>query len=110
MPMREVHQRYTKSELAVMAWRSQELNANMRNKVPSEATPRKNNVTSIDRRIKQSYGEDDPDVAGLEERLGPVAERLGEDLDLRKLTGSEAVRFLTAQGMHIPMMGPRSKG
>jgi hypothetical protein len=104
MPYRDVLKRYTKSEMAIMAWRSQEQSASL--KKPKTQVPL---VNRPELKVQQTYGAD-PDVTALEERLGPVANRLGEDLDLRKLTGQEAIRFLGAQGMRIPFMGPRAKG
>ena len=42
----------------------------------------------------------------LEERLGPLAVKLGEiedehGLDMRRLSGDEAMAFMAAQGIHI---------
>jgi hypothetical protein len=51
---------------------------------------------------------DDQTERILEEKLGPVAYKLTDengDVDLRKLTGPEAVRFMAAMGISVPAMG-----
>lgn len=37
----------------------------------------------------------------LERRMGPVALKLDEELNMNKLTGAEAVQFMSALGIHM---------
>ena len=44
------------------------------------------------------------EISALEERLGPVVHKMVNDegeVDLRKLTGDEALRYMSALGIHI---------
>lgn len=99
MPMREIYAKYSKSELHMMAWRSGEVASNMQSNHPSlsqnAATP------SLDGATLPSNAVSDALVAEVERRLGPVALKLDEDCDLRKLTGEEVLRFMGAQGISL---------
>lgn len=91
LPLRQVERTYRKSELALMGWRNSEIAANMaaqRNK-----TPQFNDQPAI------HVPDEAMDV--LEERLGAVAAKLDEDLDLRKLTGPEVMKYMGALGILV---------
>jgi hypothetical protein len=107
MPLRQIRKTYRKSELAILAWRSHELSINMRSSHPEP--PRRGARSSPASAPEEFYGASDPgfrrDMALLEERLGPIADKLENEegeLDLRRLTGDEAVRYMNAIG--IPIM------
>lgn len=105
MPLREVRKIYTKSELAIMAWRSSETAANMQegtnppqgsenSPTPREFAPR-----------RSPNGLTDAQINALEERLAPIAYKLTDkngELDLRKLTGPEAQMYFGALGFVMP--------
>lgn len=88
LPVRELRQRYTKSEMAIMAWRSSEMSHNM-----SQMT------------AKNGGGpEEDKQLSALERRLGGIAEKIENEkgeLDLHKLTGPEAMQFMASMGIPI---------
>jgi hypothetical protein len=101
LPMREVRQKFTKSELAIMAWRSAELSHNMKNR---SRGPSREMLPQGDWSPKPQGVIEDRELSILEERLGPIAYKIENEkgeLDLRKLTGDEAVRFMGALGINV---------
>ncbi len=96
LPLRKIYGEYTHSELAIAAWRSGETASNLYTPMPPP----------VDASAGVPGGPmgllNDPLTAELEERLGPVAAKLDEDLDMRKLTGDEFLRF--AGALRIPLM------
>ena len=100
MPMREVRARFTKSELAILAWRSAEIGAKMKAKTNSVPNPAHNrfNIPFVPR---QSVIED-ARIARIEEQLGDLGDKITDadgEVDLRRLTGPEALRFFSALGI-----------
>lgn len=91
LPMREVRKRFTKSELGMLAWRSSEIAHNMGQSV------RRSPVAS---EVAVS-GFEEKQIALLEKRMGPVALKLDEELNMNKLTGAEALQFMSALGIHM---------
>ena len=104
LPMRDIYKKYTKSELTMMAWRSQETAAALDKKV-STHTPNQSNASpqaSAPVNLASALlGEDGFD--GLERRLGTKImnklENADGELDLRQLTGMEAMRFMNSFGI-----------
>lgn len=95
MPLKKVYATYTKSELTMQAWRSGEIAFNMRNH-QSGSDERAMNAP-----IAGNGFVTDAESA-LERRLGPdLVSKLDENLDFRKLTGNEVVRFMGAMGVPI---------
>jgi hypothetical protein len=104
MPLRQIQKTYTKSEMAMMGWRSAEMSANMRSRVgePSKVGPR------AVRDVYEAAGTavDPKELERIEAKLGPTVianmqdEETGE-IDLRKLTGEEAMRYMGAMGIQI---------
>jgi hypothetical protein len=88
-PMREIEKRFTKSALALMAWRSQE------------------QAAAMERRMEKGSSGDDSGkkVKGVPKHL---LNEQGE-LDLRKATHKEVLRMFGSRGIHIPMF-PGRKG
>lgn len=84
-----------------MAWRSGEMASNMHVDHQTRANDRPQ--PALEGAKVSSFAVSDPQMTALEERLGPVAVKLDEELDMRKLTGEEARRFLSAQGVHMPI-------
>jgi len=106
MPSREIRRRFTKSDIAIMSWRSAEVSANMRDKtVRPRALPSTLDGADID---AMENVDQDAVLKGIEDRLGGIAYRMVDDrgqIDLRKLTGDEAVTYLNAIGVPVFKMG-----
>ena len=103
MPMRQIRDSYTKSELMIMAWRSNELSYNM-----DKNTPRTGKNGSMGRETSRNDTSQSVDLDVLEQRLGSVAEKMVREdgmIDLRRCTGDEAMRYMAAMG--IPITGGR---
>jgi len=99
LPMREIRQKYTKSEMYIMGWRAAETAWNMEQQ--RNSSPPQHSRAPV---IPSEHAMDDAQLKNLEARMGPtIVAKLGEDLDMRKLTGEEAMQFMMAMG--IPMGG-----
>lgn len=112
MPMREVYKKYTKSELIVMAWRSGEISHNMHLDSKSHALPNdalNGAATPIN---KQSGGDSRYDYDPSDVVLEEIGNKLGDDivrncenadgeLDLRRLTGQQALKFMNVTGLDL---------
>ena len=105
MSQREIRQKFTKSELAALGWRSTEVAYNMEAMRPEQHQSLANVNTAPSRYVPPVYT--DEEITALEARMGPVVHKVAnmEDgsVDLAKLTGDEAVRYMTAMG--LPMAG-----
>ena len=101
---REIRNRFTKSDIAIMGWRSREVSANMRSK-----TLRPNVPAAPDVNVSGFENVDyDAHLKAIEDRLGPVVFKMTNDegeIDLRKLTGDEALTYLNAIGVPVVKMG-----
>lgn len=111
MPLREIRKRYTKSDMAIMAWRGSEVSYNMqRNREVSASRRLPANVSEgirnapTGRQEGWDYDLPEPEFKALEEKLSPFVVKLVNEegrVDLRKVTGEEAMRYMAAMG--IPM-------
>jgi|HubBroStandDraft_1064217.scaffolds.fasta_scaffold605877_2 hypothetical protein len=109
VPMREVEERFTKSEMAIMAWRSNELGYLMHQSMQNSALRAQSSARGVPEAV--DYIETDEKLIKLEQRLGPIADKLENkhgEIDLRQLTGPEACRFLNCLG--IPIMPGVTRG
>lgn len=97
---------YTRSELAIMAWRSQETIYLMDQARAKYDSP----MPAVAPGATQNYMPDHitPDawINRIEERLGPIVHKIeeadGKDgVDFRKLTGAEAMAYLKALGQEF---------
>lgn len=107
LPMREIKRKYTKSELAVLAWRSQELAHNMSQH--SKRASRQPFVGAGRMRYQEPPTVDDVIISSIEKRLGPIADKItGDDgdVDLHRLTGAEAHAFFSSLGVGFGAIGP----
>jgi hypothetical protein len=89
MPLREIEERFTKSELVLMAWRSQEMHHNLQKDMPAKKKKgRKGN----------KYSADDIGPEGMPEHF------FNEDgeIDLSKVKGEEARGYFERR-LGIPM-------
>ena len=93
MPLREIEERFCRSELVIMAWRSQEQHYQLTKDMPKTQGRAK---TKSGKYIKDYSGEVGPE--GMPEHF---FNEEGE-LDLSKVTGEEARRYFETR-LHIPM-------
>lgn len=101
MPTREIHKHYTKSEMAVIAWRSSETVYHM-----SSNRPQLNHAQGNGQEHPfqgKDYALPDREFQALEDRLGEaivtaMVDDQGE-IDLKRLTGPQALHFLQSMGL-----------
>jgi hypothetical protein len=102
IPMRDIRKRFKKSELAVLAWRSSEMGYNMSTTRNKQHQRRDNDSYSDYTGVPPVHN--DREIQALEERLGPVVHKMVNDkgeVDLGRLTGDEALLYMSALGIHI---------
>ncbi len=93
LPLREIRSRFTWSEIVMLGWRSAEQTHHLKSKSPSggwkeSGKPRK-------KYMQGEIPENLPDRFFNEE---------GE-VDLRQVTGRDAVQYLAAVGLNVPLQG-----
>lgn len=103
MPMRQILKQYTKSELAVIGWRSTEIAYNMDQVHREHVDDAARRAPETARAIVETV--DERELRAIEARLGPVVYKMVDektgDVDLRKLTGDEAMKYCQALGIPI---------
>src|SRR5262245_51261165 len=109
MPMREIQKRFTKSDLFLMAWRSTEISAQMH--LRSGYTPENRAWGREDGLNDGSTGwegslqmQREQQLIVLGEKLAPIIDKMVNErgeIDLRRLTGPEALRYMSALGIPI---------
>lgn len=96
MPLRQILKTYTKSELAIIAWRSGESAYNLDQMHKERADGISNNNLKPDDIPTEDW------ISEIEDKMGAdVVEKLGGidgEVDLRKLTGDEVLRYMKALG------------
>jgi hypothetical protein len=85
MPLSEIEDKFTLSEMAVMSWSSQEQMANLEKKTDRPTIRTKNKRQNKEGLPEHFYNE-------------------SGEIDLRRVTGKEAYKFLSAQGIKIPII------
>lgn len=117
LPLRELRQRYTKSELAIMGWRSMEIAANMQAGMAKSREQQTTASQAIAGSIHDlmTTPERERELAFIEEKIGGFIwkavtyDENGNEtgLDLRKLTGQEMKIYLEAMGRPVitPTLG-----
>jgi hypothetical protein len=94
MPLTEIEERFTKSDLAVVGWRSQETSYLMDKK-----TKRGSAAVGPGEEARDYFN--DPNLpTGMP---GRFFNKEGE-LDLRGVTGDDALKFLKMQGVNVPFV------
>ena len=88
---RELEKKFRRSELVIMAWRSQEISASLDKPKEDKTTETKKKRFYSDAQVPQ----------GLPDRFYNEA---GE-IDLRNVTGEEAYKFMMSQGIKLPIFG-----
>lgn len=92
---REIDEKFTKSELYLLSWRSMETAHQMERKVPVDKPMEK----------MRSYG----NVQVPADLPKQFYDENGE-VNLSKVTGREAYKYLSALGFKMPVMMPKKKG
>jgi hypothetical protein len=109
LPLHEIEARFTRSELYMVAWRSQEQHFHFKRKMDKHETTRENVTTGNRRR----YGPNDIIPEGLPEKFyaqGIVRDKFGKvmaspgEINLSQVTGQEAKKYMAAIGMPFPEM------
>ena len=105
MPMREIRDKYTKSEIFLMGWHSAEQAYNMRTNSESKAQANDASGRADTSRMLDHMSPTNVTERVLEERLGPeiISKMVDEkgNMDLRKLTGPQALHFMRSMGISI---------
>jgi len=106
MPLTQIEEIFTKSELAIMAWTSQEQSASIEESPKKRRKPIRQRRKSPEELLAEDLtGEEIDDYGEVEyERPKTLPSRYyNEDgeVDLSKLTGKEAVSYLAKRGMHF---------
>lgn len=89
MPLHEIRDKFTLSEIVITSWRSQEMSYNM----SKSTTPSKTRQTE--------------DVEEHNERLGELPSTFYNEegeLDLRKVPGPVAYKFFQNMGIQLPII------
>lgn len=106
MPSREIRSRFTKSDIAIMGWRAAETAANMRNKT-LRRMPQRTTTTDDGIHFGMESVEHDEFLHGVEARLQGIVHKIVDDkgnIDLRRLTGDEAMQYMSALGIPVLKM------
>lgn len=102
MPLREIRDRFTWSELVLMGWRSAEQTHQLKSKTPENLRA----APAATGKKRKAYGPDELIPDNLPDRF---FNEEGE-VDLRKVTGKDAARYLNAIGIHVPIGGGVARG
>lgn len=89
LPLREIRQRYTKSEMYLTAWRAEEQYVEMHKKMAKADKPPKDGEES------------DADAAP---EVEDVVEGGDVELDLSKMKGKDALAYMVRAGLMAPVM------
>jgi hypothetical protein len=94
---REIERKFCRSELVLLAWRSQEISASLEQQSPESDSniPKK----------KRKYSD-----ASIPDGLPDHFYNESGEVDLRLVTGEEAYKYLSAVGMKLPIMQGSRKG
>jgi hypothetical protein len=99
MPIYEIEERFCKSDLAVVGWRSQETAYQMDRKMK-----RGSDAAGPPQEASRYYN--DP---SLPTNLPSHFFNAEGELDLRGVTGQEALKFLGIQGVNVPFVPPSGR-
>lgn len=102
MPYHQIERTYRKSELAILGWRSAEIGHSMSPKGRQSQTRHDNPEQKQD---NGQFGWSDETISDLERKLGPeISRKMVDDkgdVDLRRLTGAEAMHYLSCLGINM---------
>lgn len=105
LPLREIRKRFRKSELILMAWRSQEISANMdklhSNTTQQSGTGYKGDYVNPNNIIETEDGYILPEGTNNGIKIPKRFFDEEGELNLSKVTGDEAVTYLNALGLNI---------
>ncbi len=99
---RELEAKFTKSEMIILAWRSQEmaylLEVSTKETTGGSVGQTKHHVQGTPEGLPDHFFRKDYD---------PVAGIGAGELDLRQVTGDEAYKYFSAMKIHLPIMAGR---
>lgn len=100
MPLSELKERFTKSELFMIGWRSQEQHFHFKKRMKKIDKGRGTESHTEEGGYKKRYGSLDIIPENLPDRF------FNEDgeVDLSRVTGREALKYMELQGMPFPVM------
>lgn len=104
--MVEIRERYTWSEVVLMGWRSQEQSYNFDQRSKSKGKGKQKEVTEED---DPSWKKQRPEYTPGEVPEGLPDRFFDEEgqVNLSKVNSRDALQYMSAQGIKIPMMGRR---
>jgi hypothetical protein len=93
IPLREIHAKFTKSEMVVMAWRAEEQYVEMHNKLSVSDKASSKPLT-----LQVELTDENGKTASITQELDETGE-----LDLSKMTGKDALNYMMRTGL-MPVM------
>jgi len=132
MPIWEIEEKFTKSEIALVGWRSTETSYNLRKgmeKSKEEGEKKNRSLLEAGRRLtvqerlsKQMLSEvseldgGEPEPTAIDTKKKATTQKLVDklrnsegEMDMRKATGAEARKIFEQLGMPLPIMLPTQK-
>ena len=117
MPLEEIREKFTLSEMVILAWRSQEQYWQMKNRMGDEPKKKKRKVKNDSKDKKEER-----DAGGRIRYDDELVDNLPDEwfneegeLDLRQVPGPMAVKYMNARSKELglplfPMIGGTGKG
>jgi hypothetical protein len=96
MGKRELEEKFTKSELVILGWRSQETSAQLEKQTKE--------VTDDFEASKKRQPRQHPGNAEMPANLPEHFFNENGEVDLRKVSGEEAYRYFSSIGVHLPII------
>jgi hypothetical protein len=96
LPLREIRKKFTKSEIILMGWRSQEQSQSLKKRL-GDKPKSKGRQASTDEKYKRDYSE----YIVPDELPDRFYDENG-DINLSKVSAADARQFLEAQGLMFP--------
>ena len=115
LPLREIKKRFTKTDLVILAWRSQEQAYQLKRRYDTGKT-RKPKTRFLDRETVNAFGEEEEQPGGKRRQTEGVPEGLPDrfynkdgEVDLSRVTGEDAWKYFAAQGIKLPRFPGRER-
>lgn len=96
MSKREIDKKFTRSEMAILGWRSQEISASLQKQ--SDGVTTSNTDTQVGRKSRRRQQD------GVPENLPDHFYNENGEVDLRQVTGAEAYKYFQKQGIRLPLV------
>lgn len=98
MPLREIRERFTWSEIVLLGWRSAEQAHQLKDKTPANLRNTRTKAGGKKPRKHYEHGE-------IPDNLPDRFFNEEGEVDLSKVTGRDAVKYLQAIGINVPVGG-----